>query len=86
MAAIPPLTITPTTEIEIEDSCNCCWGRPVKKKTPAKISRSYSETMAAKFEQPVRDSHDIYNFDVVVVQTPEKHRKDSGSHHKEVKQ
>jgi hypothetical protein len=45
---IPPLTLTPTTEIEIEDSCNCCMPRRPKK--PALVR-----------QDAVRDVQEVYN-------------------------
>lgn len=28
---IPPLNVSPNTDINMNDSCNCCWGRKPKK-------------------------------------------------------
>lgn len=76
MAALPP--INARSDIEIEDSCNCCWG-PRKKKerklTPAE--KAFADKISHADEP--KDSSDVYNFNIHVdVSTPKEKRH---SHH-----
>jgi hypothetical protein len=65
MAAIPPLTLTPTTEIEIEDSCNCC------------IPKRQSKPKLA-LQDAVRDVQEVYNLTMhtthITNESPHHHR------------
>lgn len=86
-APIPPITVTPHTEIELEDSCNCCWGRR-QTKPPLKRSDAeadlFAEQLADPSAIPVRDAHEVYNLNVnVTVQENAHHsrRKSSGHSH-----
>ncbi len=72
MSGVPPISANPHTEIEIEDSCNCCWGRRVKKK-PSHLKRrdASADLFADQLEHPIRDANEVYNLNISVhVDTP----------------
>lgn len=79
--ALPPITVTPHTEIDVEDSCNCCWGRRQPDPRPP-LERSYNQKNPPP--ELVRDSHDVYNFDVVI-ESPKGHRREPTTYPKEKK-
>jgi hypothetical protein len=75
-APIPPITANPNTNIDIEDSCNCCWGRKVSKKPAFNRSNASLYLFAKELENPPRDANEVYNLKVTVnVETPNNSRR-----------
>lgn len=69
------------TEIEVEDSCNCCWGRKIKKQPSVEIAypkaplhRSHGRSDIFSASTPklltsprlVKDANEVFNFNVNV--------------------
>ena len=48
--------VSAQTAIDIERSCNCCWGKPRKQKKEIK-------DLISEMQKP-RDSQEVYNFTV----------------------
>lgn len=66
-APIPPINANVHTELDMQDSCNCCWGRKVKKKKPKLERRDAAADLFVKeITVPVRDANEVYNLNVNV--------------------
>ncbi len=81
MTSIPPINARADTEIDIQDSCNCCWGRKIKKKPTLSRSNAKLDLFADQLEKPVRDANEVYNLHVTVnVESPNHSRRSSHGH------
>lgn len=85
MTSIPPVDANAHTEIDIEDSCNCCWGRRIKKKPPLIRKNGSADLFKAGSPRIVRDATEVYNLNVNVdfsSSTP-KHKRSATTYPKE---
>jgi len=79
---IPPINANAQTEIDIQDSCNCCWGRKVKKKPKLPRQDAAADLFVKEITVPVRDANETYNLNVNVnVDTHKIRRKSHDSKH-----
>lgn len=63
---IPPINVNPNTNIDMQDSCNCCWGRKVKPKPPLNRSNARADVFTISSPKMPKDANEVYDLHVSV--------------------
>lgn len=63
--SLPPLSANAETQIELNDSCNCCWGKK-KKKKEKDTTREKTQDFVNQLMNPSRDANEVYNLHMSV--------------------